>query len=343
MGTRIKDIARRANVSEATVSLVLNQKPGVSTLTRERILKFARDMGYGAAQRHVLSTRSGTIRFLKIATHGHTVNRDHDVFIGDYIDGLTRGARTLGYNMEISAFRGAAMEEIVATVRGASLKGIIVLGTELGADDVRRFSQLSMPFVVLDTYYDFLPVDFVDMNNKDAVHNIISHLVKHGHTDLGFVRSTVNTHNFFLRDEGFYQTMTELEMPIAEHNIFSVDSTFDGAYRDMLSMLGNRREMPTALFCTNDIMAYGTIKALREKGWVVPDDISVIGFDDLPLSAVMDPPLTTMQVSKKKMGEMAVQLISMRIENEEKGPPIKIQVGGQLVVRSSVRDLKNAN
>lgn len=341
MGTRIKDIARRAKVSEATVSLVLNQKPGVSTLTRERILKLAREMDYGATQRQVLSTRTGTIRFLKIATHGHTVNRDHNVFIADYIDGLTRSARSLGYNLEVSAFRGAGVEEIISSVRGASLKGMVVLGTELGPEAVQSFEQLSLPFVFLDTYYDFLPFDFVDMNNKDAVHDIIMHLVDNGHEHLGFVRSPVNTHNFFLRDEGFYQTVAELGMNIPPRDIFNVDSTFDGSYRDMLELTSGRSEMPSALFCTNDIMAYGTIKALRRHGWEVPGDISVVGFDDLPLSAVMDPSLTTMQVSKKKMGEMAVQLLSMRIENEETGPPMKIQVGGELIVRESVRNLSN--
>ena len=340
MGTRIKDIARRAEVSEATVSLVLNQKPGVSTLTRDRILKLAREMDYGATQRQVLSTRTGTIRFLKIATHGHTVNRDHNVFLADYIDGLTRSARALGYNLEISAFAGAGIDEIVNSVRGASLKGVVVLGTELGPEAIESFANLSMPFVFLDTYYDFLPFDFVDMNNKDAVYDIIMHLIENGHESLGFVRSPVNTHNFFLRDEGFHQTMTELGMSIPTVNVFNVDSTFDGAYRDMLELLEGRGEMPTALFCTNDIMAYGTIKALRERGWRVPEDVSVVGFDDLPLSAVMEPPLTTMQVSKKRMGEMAVQLLSMRVENEESGPPTKIQIGGSLIVRGSVRNLR---
>jgi LacI family transcriptional regulator len=318
---------------------VLNQKPGVSTLTRDRILKLAREMDYGATQRQVLSTRTGTIRFLKIATHGHTVNRDHNVFLADYIDGLTRSARALGYNLEISAFAGARVDEIVNSVRGTSLKGVVVLGTELGPEAIQSFGNLPMPFVFLDTYYDFLPFDFVDMNNKDAVYDIIMHLIENGHESVGFVRSPVNTHNFFLRDEGFHQTMTELGMSIPTVNVFNVDSTFDGAYRDMLELLEGRGEMPTALFCTNDIMAYGTIKALRERGWRVPEDVSLVGFDDLPLSAVMEPSLTTMQVSKKRMGEMAVQLLSMRVENEKSGPPMKIQIGGSLVVRGSVRNL----
>lgn len=339
MAARIKDIAKRAEVSEATVSLVLNQKPGVSSPTRERVLKIARDMDYGASQRQLYSSRSGTISFLKIATHGHTVNRDHTVFIADYIDGLTRGANLYGFSLEINSFSGSSAEEIADSVRQNGLKGVVVLGTELSESEIAVFGRIEIPLVFLDTFYDFLPYDFVDMNNIDSVYTIITHLLEQGHSDIGFVRSSVNTHNFYLRDTGFWEAIEALSVPIKDKNIFTVDSTFQGAYEDMLKQLQSRPKLPTALFCTNDIISYGVIRALKEKEYQVPGDVSVVGFDDLPFSAVMEPPLTTIQVSKKKMGEAAIQLLSNRIDNEGAGPPVKIQVGGNLVVRGSVRRL----
>lgn len=340
MAARIKDIAKRAEVSEATVSLVLNQKPGVSTPTRERVLKIARDMDYGANQRQLFSSRTGTIRFLKIAMHGHTVNRDHTVFLADYIDGLTRGAAAVGFALEISSFEGASAAEIASTVRQDGLKGIVVLGTELTTEDIKVFGNLDIPKVFLDTYYDFLPFDFVDMNNKDSVYSIINYLLSEGHEEIGFVRSSVDTHNFYLRDAGFWDAVEALEVPIREKDIFTVDSTFQGAYADMVKALSGRQKLPTAMFCTNDIISYGVIKALTERGFKVPADVSVVGFDDLPLSSVMEPQLTTVQVSKKEMGEMAMQLLSNRIDREGAGPPVKIQVGGNLVIRSSVQSLR---
>ena len=339
MAARIKDIAKRAEVSEATVSLVLNQKPGVSDPTRERVLKIARDMDYGASQRQLFSSRSGTISFLKISMHGHTVNRDHTVFIADYIDGLTRGANLYGFSLEINAFRGSSAEEIVDSVRQNGLKGVVVLGTELTESDIELFGKLDIPVVFLDTFYDFLPYDFVDMNNIDSVYTIIRHLLQEGHRDIGFVRSSVDTHNFYLRDAGFWKAVDALSVPIKEKNVFNVDSTFQGAYEDMLKQLPMRQNPPTALFCTNDIISYGIIKALKEKGYRVPEDVSVVGFDDLPFSAVMEPPLTTIKVSKKKMGETAIQLLANRIDTEGVDPPVKIQVGGSLVVRGSVQRL----
>ncbi len=97
--------------------------------------------------------------------------------------------------------------------------------------------------------------------------------------------------------------------------------------------------MPTALICANDIMAYGCIKALREKGFRIPDDISIIGFDDLPMSSHMEPPLTTIQVSKKDIGKMAVKLLVERINRSSVAPSINLTIEGKLICRGSVRKL----
>ncbi len=339
MAARIKDIAKRADVSEATVSLVLNQKPGVKTSTRERVLQIAREMNYGATQRIALNTSAGTVRFLQIAMHGHTVNRDHNVFIADYIDGLTRAAKTNRQKLEISAFRGDSAADIAGSIRDSGIKGAVVLGTELSVNDIATLGSLKVPVVFLDTFYDFLPFDFVDMNNKDSVYTIIQHLVDHGHREIGFVRSAVNTHNFQLRDTGFWEAVQALDLDIKDRHVFTVDSTLDGAYRDMHERLRNRPKLPSALFCTNDIIAYGAIRAIREHKLQIPDDISIVAFDDLPASAVMVPPLTTIRVQKKVMGELAVQLLSRRIANGVDAPPTKIQVGGRLIVRSSVKKI----
>lgn len=340
MGATLKDIADRAQVSQATVSLALNSKPGVSDSTRERVLQIAQDLGYGSAKADpVIPGAKTSIRFLKIATHGHTVNRDHDVFIADYIDGLTRAADRQSFNLEISSFRAKTAREIIDSISPMAVAGVVILGTELSTDDILTFSQLMAPLVFLDTYHDFLDADFVDMNNIDAVYKVVTHLIQNGHQELGFVRSGVNTHNFRLRDEGFHKVVSTLGIPVRESHLFTVDSTYQGAYQDMYRYLGRGIKMPTALFCTNDVIAYGCIKALRDKGYRIPEEVSVVGFDDLPLSSVMDPALTTIRVSKRSMGELAVDRIISRIAADGTLPPVKIQVGAELVIRHSVKAL----
>lgn len=342
MATTIKEIANLADVSIATVSLVLNQRPGVSTETRQRVLKLAQEMRYEKHGSHTGESRrsgQGTIRFLKIARHGHTVNRDHTVFIADYIDGITHGARAHNYKIEVSTFDSSPVEDVIESLRDArDLQGAVVLGTELSRDDVSAFQGLPLPLVFLDTFIDFLPFDFVDMNNPDSVYRAIEHFIAHGHEQIGMVRSSVQTRNFQLRYVGFLQTMAAMERPVKEEFVFDCDSTYDGAYRDMRAILRSGAKLPTALFCTNDIIAYGVMKAIREGGYRIPDDVSIIGFDDLPSSALMDPPLTSIAVSKWDIGNAAITRLTQRMLNREM-PAVKIVIGGTLIERESVRDL----
>lgn len=342
MATTIREIANIADVSIATVSLVLNQRPGVSADTRQRVLKLAREMHYekhGGSPAEARRNAQGTIRFLKIARHGHTVNRDHTVFIADYIDGITHGARAHNYKIEISTFDSAPISEIIASLHDArELQGAVVLGTELSRDDVCAFQGLPIPLVFLDTFIDFLPFDFVDMNNPDSVYRAIEHFIDHGHEEIGMVRSSVPTRNFQLRYVGFQQTMVALERPIREEFIFDCDSTYDGAYRDMREIIRHGATLPSALFCTNDIIAYGVMKAIREGGYRIPDDVSIIGFDDLPSSALMDPPLTSIAVSKWDIGNAAITRLTQRMLSPEM-PAVKIVIGGTLIERGSVRQM----
>lgn len=337
MGTTIKDIAEQADVSIATVSLVLNNKPGVGDDTRKRILKIAQQMHYVISPRaSSTTTEKGTVRFLKIARHGHTVNRDHNVFISDYIDGIVQSGKELQYKTEVTSFKSTPMEEIVATIQSEQgLAGAIVLGTELTREDVLMFERVSLPIVFIDTFLDHVPFDFVDMNNIDSVFKVIEHFLSYGHREIGIVRSRFRTRNFSLRDRAFLEGMSSLGLELNRRFAFEVDSTFDGAYQDMARYLRGGARLPTALFCANDIIAFGVLKAFREMGVRVPDDVSVVGFDDLPTAALLDPPLTSIAVSKREIGSSAMRRLIARTRNATM-PPTKIVVGGTLIERESV-------
>lgn len=337
MGTTIKEIAEQADVSIATVSLVLNNKRGVGAATRKRILRLAEEMNYtGPVRTPISALKHGTIRFLKIARHGHIVNRDHNVFISDYLDGIIQTARDLKYKTEVASFRTTPMAEIIETIKYQSdLTGAIVLGTELNRDDVLAFRQVTLPIVFIDTFLDYVPFDFVDMNNIDSVFKIVEHFLEHGHRQIGIVRSRVATRNFRLRDKAFRDVMDSVGLALDARCVFDVDSTFEGAYHDMAEHLREKAVLPTALFCTNDIIAFGVLKALREYGVRVPEEVSVVGFDDLPTAALLDPPLTSIAVSKREIGATAMRRLDERIRDDTL-PVNKIVVEGALVRRSSV-------
>ena len=142
--------------------------------------------------------------------------------------------------------------------------------------------------------------------------------------------------NFQLRREAFIEGMKAFGFNFNARDIITVDSTYDGAYQDMRAKLNNGLVVPECFFCTNDIITYGCIKALREFNVRIPQDISVIGFDNLPMSATMEPPLTTIDVSKTKIGYLAIRLLDELIHAAIKQPAVKIQVGATLVMRNSV-------
>lgn len=337
MNIRMKDIANAVGVSPTTVSLVLNNKPGASEELRRKILQTAKDLGYKGPR----TAKAGSLCLLHIARHGHTVNRDHDVFIADYIEGLSQSSKLAGYSLEIVMFKRAPMEQVLDTALSKAVDGFIILGTELSQEDVESFKVVRKPLIFIDTYHEFLNYDFVDINNEDSVFLLLSYLRDMGHRNFGFVKGAMETRNIRLRERGFFAGLQRLGFEADQSSIFSVDQTYHGAYRDMRSILARHPSLPTVLICSNDIIASGCLKAFSEAGVRVPDDVSVVGFDNLPLSAISDPPLTTIQVSNVQIGRMAVQILVSRIQGEAKMPAVKVLISGRLIERNSVKRIEN--
>lgn len=342
MATTIRDIANKAGISVAAVSLALNGKAGVGEETRKRVIEIASDLGYqppapsAARKKEQQKQKQGTVRFLKVSQHGHTVNRDHNVFIADYIDGLTEVAILTDYNLEIRPSDGEDVHELVGSLHDPSITGAVVLGTELTAEQVALFEQVRIPIVFIDTYLPYLPFDFVDMDNYDAVYMVVREFIENGHHEIGLVTSPVAVENFRLRDRGFYEACAALGVSKESTKRFEVDSTYDGALTDMRRHLRSSAAIPPALFCVNDMIAYGTIEALHQAGLRVPEDVSVIGFDNLPQSERLTPPLTTIEVGKHTMGATAMRLLTERIRGGEGMPTRKVVIGSELIKRSSV-------
>lgn len=333
----IRDIAKRAGISVAAVSLAINGKPGVGEQTRQRVQEIAADLGYRPPERAARSApKNGIVRFLKVAQHGHTVNRDHNIFIADYIDGLSEVAQAANYTLEVVPCDGVPIDDLVSGLSNREASGAVVLGTELTFKQVQAFSRLRTPLVFIDTDFPYLPFDFVDMDNTDAVFKAIECFVEAGHREIGMVTSPVEVRNFRLRDEGFLKACDALNVQPGSRTRFEVDSTYDGALSDMTGHLKRISSMPSALFCANDMIAYGVVEALRLRGTQVPTEISVIGFDNLPQSARHTPPLHTIDVRKHLIGSVAMQLLTDRMEGSGSVPPRKVRIGVELVERESV-------
>jgi LacI family transcriptional regulator len=339
MAVRIIDIAKAANVSPSAVSLALNNKTGLSNQVRRRIINIAADMGYKRFWGIPYQINENiSIRFLKIAKHGHVVNEHHNAFITEYLEGIESEIKKRKYKFEISFFNQMPVEQVVESQKNAVIDGFIVLGTELSAYELRFFSAIPKPIVFIDTYFPVSPYDCIDIDNADGVFKAIEYLYNQGHRTIGMIKSSREARNFNLREMAFREAMEYFSLSVQERFILSVDPNFEQTIIGMRCHLKNLKALPTAFFCMNDILAHGCIKALREYGCAVPADISIVGYDNLPLSGFSDPPLTSIKVSNHQIGRRALETLAERIAGSNKMPE-NILVAGNLVIRGSVRSI----
>ncbi|MDF2986404.1 MAG: LacI family transcriptional regulator [Eubacterium sp.] len=331
MKLTVKDIAKAANVSPATVSNALNNRKGVSEEIKQNVLKAARELGY------IKETASdkNTIRLVIFKRHGYVVN--DTPFFSSLIEGIEKECRLQGYELLISHI--SIMEkdfgEIIAGLNNDSTSGMLILATEMLREDLELFSNYRNPIVLLDSCLRDSNINSVLINNEDASFRATSYLIENGHAEIGYIGSSAFIKNFFYRRQGFLDALHEFKIAVKKEYLISVEPTMEGAYRDMAVFLQNNKSLPTAFFADNDTIAFGVMRALKEKGINIPRDVSIIGFDDMPFCEITSPRLTTVKVFKQEMGSTAVKrLMALMIENN--GTSQKIQINTELIIRDSV-------
>ena len=176
------------------------------------------------------------------------------------------------------------------------------------------------------------------INNEDSARMATEYLYQKGHRKIGYIRSSFRIRGFRSRFYGYQSALRKFRLDFDEKNVFTVTPNLNGAYHDMLRYLEKRSSLPTAFFADNDLMALGSMKAFQEKGYRIPEDISIIGFDDLPFSEISNPALTTLRVPNTEMGQLAVRRIVDIIKKKDL-INVKIQVCTKFIIRDTVRDL----
>jgi len=331
---KLRDIAQAAGTSLTTVSLVLNDKPGVSPEKREQIQQMLRDNGYEIRSAKASEGNGGkTICFLKYSKHAHLVNGNPG-FVTQIMDAVEKDCRRRGYSLMISTFDDFGHIDLGETLTKPSVLGAILLGTELDNEDMQHFKGLDMPMVVVDNSLPLLPYSTVTMDNRSAVFSAVSHLAEQGHRHIGFLYNSIPSNNDRERRKAFEDALTFYGLPFSEEMVFPVFPTMDGAMESVTELLHQGRRFPAALVGNNDTIAFGALRAFQEAGLHIPEDISLTGFDGLPISSISQPPLTTVNVPCSEIGAWAVRLLHEIIKGRCTTPS-KIQVETQLICRGS--------
>lgn len=319
---KMEDIAMRAGVSKSAVSLAFSGKPGISQKTRERILQIARESGYTPKTRTTSAGKSArTIRFLIFSNSGIVLEQYYaQPFFRELIHHIEERCRANGYSLLFSAVDMQTFDRDVRTVADDDRSdGVILLGTNLSRSMIAALAAELPSLVVLDTCFDTLPVRFVQINNRLGAYQAGSYLCGLGHHDIGYVASSVRIHNFDERREGFLAALGEHGRHMADDRFFTAAPTIlapQDALKEQFAARLAQGRLPSALFCECDYIAISVMKTLAEIGARVPDDVSVIGFDNISEAVIVSPELTTVHVEKETMARLAVDLLIETIEDK---------------------------
>ena len=335
MGITAKELARLLNLSEAAVSLALNNRPGVSTATRKRIWDKAQELGYDFSRRAISRMElKGTICLVIYKKSGAVV--DDTPFFSSLTEGVAIGCKKCDYDLVIRhLYEDENLDEQLYLLEAAKFSGIIVLATEMNMLSMQPFAQFKTPIVILDSYFDTLDYDCVLINNIQGAFVATDYLINRRKQQPGYLRSAYSISNFEERADGFYKAIRTNGMSTSKCIVHQLAPSQEGACADMRALIAAGEELAGCYFADNDHIAIGAIHALCEAGYRIPEDIGVVGFDDLPLCEYLSPPLTTIHVPKQYMGETAVARMAQIIEDKSHSP-VKIEIETTLIRRKSV-------
>ena len=310
MSVTIKDVAREANVSVATVSRALNGHPNVAEDVRQRVLGIADRLRYSPhhAARSLSSRRTQTIGVVLPDLYGE--------FFSELMRGIDQVARERGLHLLVSSYhgnpreQGAALRTMRGRVDGLLLMSPFVAGAEALASDLPPMPVVLMnPALVVDGQAS------VGVDNHGGAMAMVRHLVEAGHRSIAFIAGPEDNFDAGERLRGYRDALSQL-LPGVEPRVLPGDFGEASGHRAGQALLEGPQR-PDAVFAANDMMALGCLFAFSQGGLRVPGDIALAGFDDIPLSRYVHPPLTTMRVEIAELGARAIQRL---LADEQDGP-----------------------
>lgn len=336
MSISAKELAKKIHLSPATISMVFNNRAGVSEATKKIVLEAAKKYDYVPPKNSALG--KWAVQLIIYQKHAMVVS-DTPFFL-QVIEGITQECSEKNCVVNINYLDGTLdVQQQIKNISAMGGDGIILLATEMSREDFDYFQGLEVPVVVLDCYYDDLDYDCIVINNSQGAYCATDHLVKMGHRKIGYLHSSVPISNFDERAAGYRKALEAHGIRPSATYFHCLSSVSVQAYQDMLRILEQKPELADAYFADNDIIAAAAIKAFRECGHRIPEDISIIGFDDMPLCDIMHPSLSTMRVDKSQLGHSAVRCLLMRMDSPKQGK-MKISLQTSLVCRESVLDMR---
>ncbi len=333
MGVSIKDIARAAGVSHSTVSRALADSPLVKEQTRERIKQLAQEMGYTphALARSLVTRRTQTV--------GVVVTTIADPFVSEIVRGLEETGQNHGYTIILCNSNAEPRRELAAVkaLREKRVDGIIVTASRIGDLYLPLLEDFGVPIVLINNQQTGQYVYSIGTDDVRGGQIATEYLLSLGHTRIAYIASPNNVNSSQARMNGYRAALESRGIAFDPALVAEGDGR-PAAAMHAVEHLFARGVRPTAIFCYNDMTAIGAMRALKQMGLRVPEDISIVGYDDIPIVEYLNPPLTTIRQRKYDMGCMAMDMLLRLLNGATDVQDITIEP--TLVIRESASEPK---
>jgi len=337
----LSDIAATVGVAPMTVSRVVNQNGYVSEHTREKVLQAIKEMNY---------RRNGSARNLKrqcTETVGLVLGDISNPYSTELANAVRETLSARGFSLFICISEHSAKEDIAAieSLVNHSVDGLIVATrSNKGGDEyLREIVESNVPVVVIGRDFQHEDVDFVSTDNLNGGFEATRHLIDLGHTRIGFIGATLSGGSSLKRLQGYLKALEQYGIPIDERLITGPKeaiSEVPGYSTERIGYEGMKRLLslpnrPTAIFARNDFTAIGAMTAIKEANLRIPEDLAIVGFDDIPLAVHTAPSLTTVRQPMRLQGQLAAEMLLDRIKTDELGARREHILNCELIIRNS--------
>lgn len=328
----IKEIARQAGVSVATVSRVLNHPGTVAPKTRERIMALMTEMNYKP------NWFARSLNFNKTDTLALLIPSIMNPAYVEIAEGVESVANQKGYTVLLCITEGEVEKErrYIQTLIDRRVDGVILVSSLLNNDDLNRLKQQGVAVVLVGENNGNSPEPMVRIDCCSASYQAVCHLINCGHREIALVYGRTPVMENKNKIEGYIKALREAGIPVRENFLIEEENTIEGGYVATRKLLGLKKR-PRAIFATSDLLAFGVIDALRDEELHIPEEVAVMGFDNIRISNLMVPKLSTVAKPLHKMGLSGARLLLDVIESGEDGDLIvkEIILQSKLKIRKS--------
>jgi len=309
MRLTIRDVARQAGVSVTTASRVLNNREDVSADTRQRVLAVAQRLQYvpSAMARGLVSGRAWML--------GVVVNDSASPIYAEIVKGIETVANAAGYGLLLGNSADSQEQALsrLSMLHAGHIEGVLLAPVQTDRRDVEELKRLGVPFVLLLRHFDDPDHDYVTADNLAGGQLVTQHLANLGHRRIGHVAGPLYTSTAQGRLGGYRKALAEAGLPFDETLVSAGRFTVAGGYEAALPLL-DHPDRPSAIFAASDMQAVGVMKAARQVGLRIPDDLALAGGDDVELAEFLEVPLTTFHVPYPEIGMRAAAILIARLE-----------------------------